>query len=56
MTEHSAGAHDGEASPPNPSGYPRLAERREFARKVAAWTTGLFDKDARGRLGVLRRR
>ena len=39
---------------PNPSRYPTLAERREFARKVAAWMTGLSRKDASGRAGLLR--
>ena len=42
-------------SPPNPSRYPTLAERREFAREVAAWMTGLSRKDASGRAGLLRR-
>jgi hypothetical protein len=39
---------------PNPSSYPTLAERSEFARKVAAWITGLPPKDASGRAGPLR--
>ena len=42
-------------SPPNPSRYPTLAERREFAREVAAWMTGLPRKDASGRADPLRR-
>ena len=42
-------------SPPNPSRYPTLAERRKFAREVAAWMTGLPRKDASGRAGPLRR-
>ena len=42
-------------SPPNASRYPTLAERREFAREVAAWMTGLSRKDASGRAGLLRR-
>ena len=41
--------------PPNPSGYPTLAERREFAWEVGAWMTGLSRKDASGRAGLLRR-
>ena len=32
-------------SPPNPSRYPTLAERREFAREVAAWITGRSRKE-----------
>ena len=36
-------------SPPNPSRYPTLAERRGFAQAVAAWMTGLSRKDASGR-------
>ena len=42
-------------SPPNPSTYPTLAERREFTRQVAAWMTGLSRKDASGRGVPLRR-
>ena len=41
--------------PPNPSGYPTLAERREFASEVGAWMTGRSRKDASGRAGRLRR-
>jgi hypothetical protein len=36
-------------APPSPSRYPTLAERREFARKVAAWMTGLSRKKASDR-------
>ena len=43
-------------SPPDPRRYPTLAERREFARDVAAWMTGLSRKDAPGRAGLLRGR
>jgi hypothetical protein len=43
-------------SPPNPSRYPTLAERRKFAQEVAAWMTGLSRKDASGRAGLLRSR
>ena len=32
-------------SPPNPSRYPMLAERREFAREVAAWIAGARNSD-----------
>ena len=32
-------------SPPNPSRYPTLAERREFAREVAAWIAGARNSD-----------
>jgi hypothetical protein len=37
-------------SPPNPSRHPTLAERRKFAREVAAWMTGLSRKGAHLRL------
>ena len=40
-------------SPRNPSRYPTLAERSEFARKVAAWMTGRSRKGASGRAGLL---
>ena len=40
--------------PLNPSRYPTLAERRTFAREVAAWMTGLSRKNASNRTGPLR--
>ena len=40
---------------PNPSSYPTLAERREFARKVAAWISSVSRKDASSRASPLRR-
>jgi hypothetical protein len=39
--------------PPNPSRYPTLAERRKFAREVAAWMTGLSRKDANRPVAVM---
>ncbi len=32
-------------APPNPERYPMLSERREFAREVASWITGLSRKE-----------